>query len=103
MQYKYFLTAGNLPDPVKAQEHMRRFSKMIQDDGRVRTQLTKLLSTDCTCKRAEECVVSVSGHNLSAEECVVSVSGHNLSAEECVGSVKGHDLSAEECGECQWS
>ncbi|KAK2179962.1 hypothetical protein NP493_464g01004, partial [Ridgeia piscesae] len=56
---KVIQLSRNLPDPVKAQEHMRRFSKMIQDDGRVRTQLTKLLSTDCTCKRAEECVKEI--------------------------------------------
>ena len=69
---------GNLPEPVKGQEYMRRFSKMIQEDSRVRTQIVKLLSPDCTCKRAEECVVS---DNIRRHELVTAPSYDSSTAD----------------------
>jgi len=49
---------GSLPEPVKTQENMKKFVKIVIDDVRIRGQLLKLVSPDCECKKAEEAVVS---------------------------------------------
>jgi len=51
---------GSLPEPVKTQENLKKFVKIVIDDVRIRGQLLKLVSADCECKRAEEAVVSSS-------------------------------------------
>jgi len=51
---------GNLPEPQKTQENLKKFVKIVVDDVRIRGQLLKLVSPDCECKRAEEAVVSSS-------------------------------------------
>jgi len=51
---------GSLPEPVKAQENLKKFVKIVVDDVRIRGQLLQLVSPDCECKRAEEAVVSCS-------------------------------------------
>ena len=50
--------SGSLPDPLKAQENLKKFVKIILEDVRIRSQLLKLVSPDCECKKAEEAVVS---------------------------------------------
>ena len=50
--------SGSLPEPVKTQESLKKFVKIVIDDVRIRGQLLKLVSPDCECKRAEEAVVS---------------------------------------------
>ena len=49
---------GGLPDPTKANEYIKKFNEIVHEDTRIRGYLIKLTSTDCTCKKAEECVVS---------------------------------------------
>jgi len=49
---------GSLPEPLKTQENLKKFVKIVVDDVRIRGQLLKLVSPDCECKRAEEAVVS---------------------------------------------
>ena len=42
---------------TKAHEYMKRFNKMLTEDARIRSTLSKLISYDCTCKKAAEYVV----------------------------------------------
>ena len=53
----YFLP-GNLPDMSKAQEYMKKFNKSLMEDTRLRAHVTHLVGPDCSCKKAEEHVVS---------------------------------------------
>ena len=46
-----------LPDSQKALEHLKRFYKTVQEDSRIRGFLLKMVAPDCSCKKAEECVV----------------------------------------------
>jgi len=50
--------SGSLPEPLKTQENLKKFVKIVVDDARIRGQLVKLVSPDCECKKAEEAVVS---------------------------------------------
>ncbi|XP_014675735.1 PREDICTED: sister chromatid cohesion protein PDS5 homolog B-like [Priapulus caudatus] len=56
---KLQVLSRQLPDTAKAQEYIRRFSDMLRDDNRVRAYMDKLVSPDCMCKKAEECVREV--------------------------------------------
>ena len=59
--YSTFLSVaalGSLAEPLKAQENLKKFVKIVIEDVRIRSQLLKLVSPDCECKRAEEAVVS---------------------------------------------
>jgi len=49
---------GSLPEPLKTQENLKKFVKIVIEDVRIRGQLLKVVSPDCECKRAEEAVVS---------------------------------------------
>jgi len=49
---------GSLPEPLKTQENLKKFVKIVVEDVRIRGQLLKLVSPDCECKKAEEAVVS---------------------------------------------
>jgi len=51
---------GSLPEPLKTQENLKKFVKIVVEDVRIRGQLLKLVSPDCECKKAEEAVVSSS-------------------------------------------
>ena len=54
----YFnLIKGNLPDPGKAQDFMKKFTQVLEDDEKIRKQLEVLVSPTCSCKQAEGCVV----------------------------------------------
>lgn len=53
-----FNMSGSLPEPLKTQENLKKFVKIVMEDVRIRSQLLKLVSPDCECKRAEEAVVS---------------------------------------------
>lgn len=48
---------GNLPDPGKAQDFMKKFTQVLEDDEKIRKQLEVLVSPTCSCKQAEGCVV----------------------------------------------
>lgn len=50
---------GNLPDPGKAQDFVKKLAQVLDDDERIRDQLETLVSPSCSCKQAEVCVVSV--------------------------------------------
>jgi sister-chromatid-cohesion protein PDS5 len=58
LQSKVSQIARFLPEPLRAQEHLKKFVKVMQDDMRVRNHLTRLVGPDWTCKKAEEHVVS---------------------------------------------
>lgn len=57
---KCFLSKGNLPDPGKAQDFVKKLAQVLDDDERIRDQLETLVSPSCSCKQAEVCVVSIS-------------------------------------------
>lgn len=50
---------GNLPDPGKAQDFVKKLAQVLDDDERIRDQLETLVSPSCSCKQAEVCVVSL--------------------------------------------
>lgn len=52
------MSAGNLPDPGKAQDFVKKLAQVLDDDERIRDQLETLVSPTCSCKQAEVCVVS---------------------------------------------
>uniref|UniRef100_A0A8C5UVH0 PDS5 cohesin associated factor B n=1 Tax=Microcebus murinus TaxID=30608 RepID=A0A8C5UVH0_MICMU len=51
-----FLMLRNLPDPGKAQDFMKKFTQVLEDDEKIRKQLEVLVSPTCSCKQAEGCV-----------------------------------------------
>uniref|UniRef100_A0A8B9NSB8 PDS5 cohesin associated factor B n=1 Tax=Accipiter nisus TaxID=211598 RepID=A0A8B9NSB8_9AVES len=52
----FCLFKGNLPDPGKAQDFMKKFTQVLEDDEKIRSQLEMLVSPTCSCKQAEGCV-----------------------------------------------
>ena len=61
---------GNLPDPGKAQDFVKKLAQVLEEDERIRDQLETLVSPACSCKQAEVCVVSppqTSGVNVVIE------------------------------------
>jgi sister-chromatid-cohesion protein PDS5 len=56
---KLVIISRNLPEPLKAQEHLKKFVKIVIDDVRIRGQLLKVTSPDCECKKAEEAVKDI--------------------------------------------
>lgn len=55
----FWLFKGNLPDPGKAQDFMKKFTQVLEDDEKIRSQLEMLVSPTCSCKQAEGCVVRI--------------------------------------------
>ncbi|XP_078513287.1 sister chromatid cohesion protein PDS5 homolog B [Lissotriton helveticus] len=53
---KVMVITRNLPDPGKAQDFMKKFTQVLEDDDKIRGQLEKLVSPTCSCKQAETCV-----------------------------------------------
>ncbi|KAK2159284.1 hypothetical protein LSH36_155g04017 [Paralvinella palmiformis] len=51
--------ARQLPESQKAQEYMKKFNRILSDDTRVRSILIRLVSPDCSCKKAEDYVKEV--------------------------------------------
>uniref|UniRef100_A0A8C2FIK3 PDS5 cohesin associated factor A n=1 Tax=Cyprinus carpio TaxID=7962 RepID=A0A8C2FIK3_CYPCA len=56
---KLMTIAKNLPDPGKAQDFMKKFNQVLGEDEKLRLQLEQLISPTCSCKQAEQCVVSL--------------------------------------------
>lgn len=54
----------NLPDPGKAQDFMKKFNQVLGEDEKLRLQLEQLISPTCSCKQAEQCVVSLTASSL---------------------------------------
>uniref|UniRef100_A0A452IXL9 Uncharacterized protein n=1 Tax=Gopherus agassizii TaxID=38772 RepID=A0A452IXL9_9SAUR len=52
----FLIFKGNLPDPGKAQDFMKKFTQVLEDDDKIRNQLEMLVSPSCSCKQAEGCV-----------------------------------------------
>lgn len=48
---------GNLPDPGKAQDFVKKLAQVLEEDDKIRKQLETLVSPACSCKQAEGCVV----------------------------------------------
>ncbi|KAK7805758.1 hypothetical protein U0070_005691 [Myodes glareolus] len=53
---KVMVITRNLPDPGKAQDFMKKFTQVLEDDEKIRKQLEILVSPTCSCKQAEGCV-----------------------------------------------
>uniref|UniRef100_K7FFM6 PDS5 cohesin associated factor B n=1 Tax=Pelodiscus sinensis TaxID=13735 RepID=K7FFM6_PELSI len=53
---KVMVITRNLPDPGKAQDFMKKFTQVLEDDEKIRNQLEMLVSPTCSCKQAEGCV-----------------------------------------------
>uniref|UniRef100_A0A803SQ72 PDS5 cohesin associated factor B n=1 Tax=Anolis carolinensis TaxID=28377 RepID=A0A803SQ72_ANOCA len=53
---KVMVITRNLPDPGKAQDFMKKFTQVLEDDDKIRHQLEMLVSPTCSCKQAEGCV-----------------------------------------------
>uniref|UniRef100_A0A8C3F8S2 PDS5 cohesin associated factor B n=1 Tax=Chrysemys picta bellii TaxID=8478 RepID=A0A8C3F8S2_CHRPI len=53
---KVMVITRNLPDPGKAQDFMKKFTQVLEDDEKIRNQLEMLVSPSCSCKQAEGCV-----------------------------------------------
>uniref|UniRef100_A0A8C0VLL9 PDS5 cohesin associated factor B n=1 Tax=Cyanistes caeruleus TaxID=156563 RepID=A0A8C0VLL9_CYACU len=56
---KVMVITRNLPDPGKAQDFMKKFTQVLEDDEKIRSQLEMLVSPTCSCKQAEGCVVRI--------------------------------------------
>ena len=54
----FFSFQENLPDPSKNIEYIRRFNKMLSTDQKLQVSLGKLVNPQCSCKAAQEYVVS---------------------------------------------
>ena len=54
----FVMVAGNLPEPQKAPEYMRKFSSILRTDARVRKTVLNITAPDCMCSNAEGYVVS---------------------------------------------
>uniref|UniRef100_A0A8C1I9V6 PDS5 cohesin associated factor B n=1 Tax=Cyprinus carpio TaxID=7962 RepID=A0A8C1I9V6_CYPCA len=50
---------GNLPDPGKTQDFVKKLAQVLEEDEKIRKQLETLVSPSCSCKQAEVCVVSI--------------------------------------------
>ena len=50
--------AETLPDSPKSLEQLKRFIDILREDKRIRTYMGSLVSADCTCKKANDMVVS---------------------------------------------
>ena len=62
-----FLYAGTFPDHLKPNEYLKKLNLILKDDGRLRMLMKTLVGTSCTCKKAEDIVVSqfmVYRHNM---------------------------------------
>lgn len=57
--WRFLIFKGNLPDPGKAQDFMKKFTQVLEDDEKIRNQLEMLVSPSCSCKQAEGCVVRI--------------------------------------------
>uniref|UniRef100_A0A0L8I015 Sister chromatid cohesion protein PDS5 homolog B n=1 Tax=Octopus bimaculoides TaxID=37653 RepID=A0A0L8I015_OCTBM len=56
---KLIALARQLPEPHKAQEHLKKFNHILREDKRVRHCLKALVSSDCTCRKAEDAVKEI--------------------------------------------
>lgn len=48
-----------LSEPQKAQEHLKKFVKIVREDARIRGNLLKLVTPGCSCKKAEDYVKEI--------------------------------------------
>lgn len=53
----FLFLLGNLPDPGKAQDFVKKLAQVLEEDEKIRKQLETLVSPTCSCKQAEVCVV----------------------------------------------
>ena len=59
------LSPGTLPDYPKSQEQLKKFIDILREDKRLKVYMAYLVSCECTCKRANDTVVSTQGsHRL---------------------------------------
>uniref|UniRef100_A0A671M3X3 Sister chromatid cohesion protein PDS5 homolog B-like n=1 Tax=Sinocyclocheilus anshuiensis TaxID=1608454 RepID=A0A671M3X3_9TELE len=50
---------GNLPDPGKTQDFVKKLAQVLEEDEKIRKQLETLVSPSCSCKQAEVCVKEI--------------------------------------------
>ncbi|XP_064636358.1 sister chromatid cohesion protein PDS5 homolog A-like [Lineus longissimus] len=48
-----------LPEQTRNHENMKKFAQIVKDDPIIRQNLKTLVSSNCTCKKAEECVKEI--------------------------------------------
>lgn len=77
--FTFRVAAGNLPDPGKAQDFVKKLAQVLDDDERIRDQLETLVSPSCSCKQAEICVVSFENDEVIAELSVTAVQKNSTS------------------------
>ena len=51
------MSTGTLPETQKPNEHIKKLNISLKDDRRMRQLFRILISSDCTCKKAEDTVV----------------------------------------------
>lgn len=56
MHQKIVVLAKSLPEPVKAQEFLKKFNIVLQNEPRIKSFMETLLQYDCNCKAAENSV-----------------------------------------------
>lgn len=54
MGQKIVVLAKSLPEPVKAQEFLKKFNTLLITDNRVRSYLEVIVKPDCLCREAED-------------------------------------------------
>lgn len=74
------VSTGNLPDPGKAQDFVKKLAQVLDDDERIRDQLETLVSPSCSCKQAEVCVVSFDVFHIGSQCCALSLIFYHLSS-----------------------
>ncbi|KAJ7404319.1 Sister chromatid cohesion protein PDS5 B [Willisornis vidua] len=72
---KVMVITRNLPDPGKAQDFMKKFTQVLEDDEKIRSQLEMLVSPTCSCKQAEGCVVRIAFKNALIKQVNKSIDG----------------------------
>ncbi len=75
---------GNLPDPGKTQDFVKKLAQVLEEDEKIRKQLETLVSPSCSCKQAEVCVVSTVLLHLTGKSCFYQRSWSCLSLWLCL-------------------
>ena len=56
--YLFLFCPEYLPDPSKAQEHLKKLSEVLNEDMRIRSFMNHVVDPAVTCKKAIQAVVS---------------------------------------------
>ncbi|XP_077867919.1 sister chromatid cohesion protein PDS5 homolog A-B-like [Saccoglossus kowalevskii] len=56
---KVIAIARCLPEPSKAQDHIKKLAELLGEDNQVRIHLETIVAPDCSCKKAEQAVKQI--------------------------------------------